>query len=282
VILRRRSSRDAIPNGSKVSRDSGAIHFRRHLHALSVEGGRGFQVIGQPHWAATIQSRTVVSQEPTEETLVTTARQTLVVVAIAVVAIAIARELTLPWFQAPAVFDSCTTSTLQRLASSSQGFAECVEKNAKLFLEKDYAESKDLAKTFLTLLSALLVASITFSEKIVDIHNAKRTPLAGMLICWLLLLLAIVLTGSGLASMALAAGYAAYYPATNYRALESHAVLLFVGGCFSFGVAMLALLVSGAVSLTDKRRAALAAAPPHGSRRTGDDGTLEGSESEGS
>ncbi|KQV92103.1 hypothetical protein [Pelomonas sp. Root1237] len=179
------------------------------------------------------------------------------VVGIAALAIFAARQLTLPWFQAPGSLTICVDGSNQVLQSTDAKFAECIERNAKLFLEKDYAESKDLAKSFLTILVAILVASITFSEKVVDIHSARRVPLAGMLVCWFLLLVAIVMTGSGLASMALAAGYAAYYAGANFRHLESHAVLLFIGGCFSFGVAMLALIVSGAVSLLDKRQSAL-------------------------
>jgi hypothetical protein len=46
------------------------------------------------------------------------------------------------------------------------------------FLKYDYAETKDLAKDFLTLVSAILVFSLTFAEKIVNFHwsmEAQRT-----------------------------------------------------------------------------------------------------------
>src|SRR4051794_32782284 len=43
-------------------------------------------------------------------------------------------------------------------------YYNCVDDRARLFIERDFAETKDLAKAFLTLLTAMLVASITFSE----------------------------------------------------------------------------------------------------------------------
>jgi hypothetical protein len=130
--------------------------------------------------------------------------------------------ITHPWFEHPATSFACS------LSDRADHERECLEQRAKVFLEKDYAETKDLAKTFLTLLSALLVTSITFSEKIVDIHNSRRTPLVCMVSCWFLLLLAIIFAGAGLATMAVAAGQAAYSPAVDYFALEWHAVKLFM------------------------------------------------------
>ena len=38
----------------------------------------------------------------------------------------------------------------------------------KDFLTYDYAEAKDLAKAFLTLISVILVFSITFSDKVIN------------------------------------------------------------------------------------------------------------------
>ncbi len=190
------------------------------------------------------------------------AKAVLVLISL-VIAGLLAVAITKPWFAGLQSQTACrgpNHTLLSRDLSPRALFVECLEQKAKLFLEKDYAESKDLAKTFLTLLSAILVGSITFSEKIVDIHNSKRAPLLAMIVCWLLLMLAIVFTGSGLASMALGAGYAAYYPDADYWAFESHAVLLFIGACFAFGVAMLSLILAGVISLTDKRASALAPA----------------------
>lgn len=182
--------------------------------------------------------------------------KTAAVIAALLAAGALARWIVNPWFAPLQMRSMCSKSDFSHLTAnrdSTQSLGECFETKAKLFMEKDYAESKDLAKTFLTLLSALLVTSITFSEKIVDIHNSKRTPLIAMISCWLLLLLAIIFTGSGLATMAVAAGIAAYSPQVNYSALERHAVQLFISGCFCFGFALLALIIAGIVSLLDKR-----------------------------
>ena len=49
---------------------------------------------------------------------------------------------------------------------------DCVDAATDLFETFDYPEYKDLAKTFLTLLSATLVASIAFAEKVVDVNRA--------------------------------------------------------------------------------------------------------------
>jgi hypothetical protein len=135
-------------------------------------------------------------------------------------------------------------------------FHACVEKQADIFLGKDYAESKDLAKTFLTLISASLVASITFSEKIVDVGKATLVPLSTMIVCWVLLLAALVACGTGLALMTTAAGLAAYEPSLDYRQIENRAIRLFLGSGVAYAFALIALIVAGVTSLVEKRAAA--------------------------
>src|SRR5687767_2944902 len=49
---------------------------------------------------------------------------------------------------------------------------------AQLFLKYDYPETKDLCKQFLTLVVAVLVFSLTFSEKIADFPRASNTTKA--------------------------------------------------------------------------------------------------------
>ena len=197
----------------------------------------------------------------------------LVLVAVAVaISLAIVGWVMSPWLRPVEIQSSCRLPdfTFVRAASDTSGeFNACLERNAKLFLAKDYAETKDLASTFLTLLSAILVASITFCEKIVDVHNARRTPLVAMIACWLLLMLAIVFTGSGLASMAVGAGYAAYHPSADYWSYEVHAVCMFVSGGLAFGFAMLALILASVISLSDKHAAAVAQRPAAGSQLSG-------------
>ncbi|MDL2354305.1 MAG: hypothetical protein QFF03_03505 [Pseudomonadota bacterium] len=134
-------------------------------------------------------------------------------------------------------------------------FRNCAARKAKLFYERDYAESKDLAKAFLTLLSGILVASITFSEKIVDVHKATKVPLCAMVTCWLFLLCAIALTGGGLAWMAWAAGIASYVPELDIVPITAFASRLLMFAGLSFGAALVALIIAGVVSLMDKRTA---------------------------
>jgi hypothetical protein len=135
-------------------------------------------------------------------------------------------------------------------------FDACIEKKADLFLGKDYAESKDLAKTFLTLISASLLASITFSEKIVYVGKATLVPLSTMIVCWVLLLAALVACGAGLALMTTAAGIAAYEPRLDYRLMEGRAIRLFLGSGIAYAFALIALIVAGVTSLVEKRAVA--------------------------
>jgi hypothetical protein len=103
-----------------------------------------------------------------------------------------------------------------------------MDERARLFIERDFAETKDLAKAFLTLLTAVLVASITFSEKIVDVNRSGWWPRGLMIGSWIMVLVAIASSGAGLALMAQGAGYAAYFPHANYRVFETTAVQLFI------------------------------------------------------
>ncbi len=120
-------------------------------------------------------------------------------------------------------------------------------------MEKDYDVTKDLGKSFLTLLAGLLVASITFSEKIINLHSATRTARTLMICCWLFLLVAIITCGVGLALMTVAAGWASYQPFRDFRVFETSAVYLFISAGLSFGGGMVSLLVAGIVSLNERK-----------------------------
>jgi hypothetical protein len=133
--------------------------------------------------------------------------------------------------------------------AGSAAFQECLKKRAQIFLSTDYAESKDLAKAFLTLLTAVFVASITFSEKIVNMQNAGWWSKGLMITAWSCLLLAIVSCGSGLGLMAEAAYVAANLPSLSVVDMENSAAILFVWSGLMFGGALAALLVAGVISL---------------------------------
>jgi hypothetical protein len=161
------------------------------------------------------------------------------------------------WFAplkfAPECHDSFRTYHLA-IGEERGDYYECAKERAKLFLSHDYAEAKDLAKAFLVLLTGVLVASITFSEKIVNISSSGRWS-RGLMICsWVLLFIAIAACGAGLAFMSYGAGYAVYFPFQDYRQLEVKAMRLFISAGLSFGCGLVSLLVAGIVSLIERSR----------------------------
>jgi hypothetical protein len=137
-------------------------------------------------------------------------------------------------------------------APSHEKFETCIEANAAKFLKGDFAESKDLGKAFLTLLTAVFVGSITFSEKIVGIQNAGPGSRNAMITTWGAFLLALVACGCGLAFIALAAGIATYYPDFDYWRHEQRAIIMFGVSGVAFGAGLVALLVAGILSLFRK------------------------------
>src|SRR5258708_3229249 len=70
----------------------------------------------------------------------------------------------------------------------------------------DYGETKDLLKTFMTLISGTLVVSVAFAEKIVGVKNFDRIARNLLVACWVGLVAALVLSGL---SMCLVAMYMA-------------------------------------------------------------------------
>src|SRR3989338_6161900 len=80
----------------------------------------------------------------------------------------------------------------------------------ELFLKYHFAEAKDLLKSFITLISATLVLSIAFAEKIVDFHNSNKIAKVFLFVCWTLLILALVIAGISICYLALSGGEALY------------------------------------------------------------------------
>lgn len=144
----------------------------------------------------------------------------------------------------------------------TSAFMTCAQAEADRFFKIDYSESKDLAKAFLTLVTAVFVASVTFSEKIVDMKTASNWAKTSMLLCWLLLLIAIAACGSGLVYMIFALG------TINYEYLqvwghETRALILFVTSGIAFGIGLFCMLFAGIPSLFAKPEVAgLAPAQP--------------------
>lgn len=129
---------------------------------------------------------------------------------------------------------------------------------AKLFLQFDYPETKSLCKDFLTLVSATLVFSIAFSEKIIDFSHASRHTRQWLLSSWQCFIAAIIACGLGLCFLTLAAAAAAYgvgeigpwSGGMYYWGGWAQLSLLLAGGLFVAGLT--ALIVVGARSLRER------------------------------
>ncbi len=121
-----------------------------------------------------------------------------------------------------------------------------MDEQAKLFLQFDYAETKDLCMHFLTLIAAVLVFSIAFSEKIIDFPRAKTSARNLLLMSWGLFMFAIIGCGIGLVYIFDAAALATHNPGANYwqSAMIAYVALSVAGTAFVIG---LVTLVSTAV-----------------------------------
>ena len=82
--------------------------------------------------------------------------------------------------------------------------------DAEKFLQYDYGETKDLLKTFITLVSATLVLSLTFSEKVIDVAHASNAIADILLLAWILFVAALIGAGLGMCFIAAAAGKILY------------------------------------------------------------------------
>jgi hypothetical protein len=117
-----------------------------------------------------------------------------------------------------------------------------------LFVKYNYAEAKDLAKSFLTLSSAVLALSVAFSEKVVNFSTARRSAKVAMASAWLLLVLSVILCGTAICFIAWALGAAVYGSEDiGLPAQISYLLLLLSGGAFVGG--LIAMVISAMISL---------------------------------
>jgi hypothetical protein len=123
----------------------------------------------------------------------------------------------------------------------------------KRFVAFDYAETKDLAKSFLTLATSILAFSVTFSEKIVS--HVLLIPRLFLLASWSLLGLAVILCGMAMC-LAFIAGHmqvhgeqrVPYFSASSIDLTMRIGYLLVFAG-LAFVAGLLALIASGTASL---------------------------------
>jgi len=117
--------------------------------------------------------------------------------------------------------------------------------DAELFLKYNYAETKDMCLHFLTLITAVLVFSLNFSEKVFGFQNSTPKKRLVAICSWCLFILSIILCGLGLAANSLAGGQAvgelnideAHQQQTYYRLAEvSYKLITASGGLFILGL----------------------------------------------
>jgi hypothetical protein len=125
---------------------------------------------------------------------------------------------------------------------------------AENFLKYDYAETKDLLKTFITLISATLVLSLTFSEKVIGFRDASDSNKYILFAAWVLFIVALIAAGIGICFIAAAAGKVIYgeIPLFNFSywqlALTSWFFVLFAGGSYVTGLIALAVAAARSIS----------------------------------
>jgi hypothetical protein len=113
-----------------------------------------------------------------------------------------------------------------------------MDENAQLFLKYNFSETKDLCKHFLTVVTAVLVFSLTFSDKVVSFATASVTARRLLVVAWSLMLLSIIACGIGLCYISLAGGDAVYKPSDRYlkRARVAYSWIIIAGSSFVLGL----------------------------------------------
>lgn len=70
--------------------------------------------------------------------------------------------------------------------------------NSEIYIQFYYPEIKDLSKSFLSLVSAILAFSVTFSTSIIGFPSTSSTQLTVLICAWISFVIAIITTGAGL------------------------------------------------------------------------------------
>ena len=133
-------------------------------------------------------------------------------------------------------------------------------KGADNFVSHGYEEIKSISIRFLTLLTAILVFSVTFSEKIVKPEFAKKQTKKILIAGWVCLVAAIILDGLGITLNVYALASALYdqninegtshYLGFTVRALFS----MILGGIF-FVAGIILIVYAGIISIQNKSTA---------------------------
>ena len=123
-----------------------------------------------------------------------------------------------------------------------------IREAAELFMKYDYAETKDLCKDFLTLVTGILVFSLTFSEKIVDFRRSAKAAKFLLFSSWTLFIASIICCGIGLTYLALAGGQAVHGSGNYYLQLASKCYACVVGSGLCFITGLISLVLAGMIA----------------------------------
>lgn len=113
------------------------------------------------------------------------------------------------------------------------------------FLQFIYPEVKDLCHKFLTLITSVLVFTIAFSERIIDIKNSTKSDKIILVFAWLSLIISIILCGVGLVIHTQVAGevigVGEYKLYMNEKARQSYILIICSGVSFTIGLIFIIL-----------------------------------------
>lgn len=116
-----------------------------------------------------------------------------------------------------------------------------------LFLKFDYPEARDLAKAFMGLSSAILVASLIFADRLVGMAPGYRPVKVAMISAWSVFLVAVATIGVAICGLALAGARAVYGGDFEGQAMRAYALLSGAGVLFLMGLA--AMIAAGVLKM---------------------------------
>ncbi|MGQ0697773.1 MAG: hypothetical protein ACT4PZ_05965 [Panacagrimonas sp.] len=133
-------------------------------------------------------------------------------------------------------------------------FTKCITDNANLFIERDYPEIRDHAKTFLSLILAVFVASIAFSEKIIDLATSGWWSRALIFLSWASLFSSITAVGTGLVGFTASYWLAVHEPFSDYLNFANTAFTLIFTSGILFGSGLALMFLAGITSFLERQR----------------------------
>jgi hypothetical protein len=119
----------------------------------------------------------------------------------------------------------------------------CVLTQVKSYIDTDYGATQDLAKVFLTLITATFVASVAFSEKIFKWPDPSGSTAVAMRFSWGLSLAATVSCGSGIA-INLISLYRLKYRLIDPEQFQRVGRIPFVFPALCFGMSLANMLIA--------------------------------------